>query len=265
MENSLKFNLAHSLPLLTILFLFSCCKCNDPTDPECSNYDPCLNLTELVADFGSGYRIELDGSDHYNGFFPDTTIFLHGDTIPGTCYFYSYTEIADSFHWKVGDDPRLFKGRELYLEFPSQFHLETIEVQNIVFDNNLCHENNFISDTITKNVVVNKNPDDPLFTPFFNHKYIGTSSESPQDSFEIEILKEIRRVVNFPEGHNGHTLVFRSNYDQIYFHGIWGQTLWLANITVDEFDRKKLYINYKISYDAGETFAWHIYTGYQVE
>lgn len=48
MNKLLKIAFGFSL-LLTSLILFTACDCDDPTNPECSNYAPCWNINEPVT------------------------------------------------------------------------------------------------------------------------------------------------------------------------------------------------------------------------
>lgn len=43
-------NLIIIFSLATLLVLQSC-RCDDPTDPKCKNYDPCFEVQEPTADF----------------------------------------------------------------------------------------------------------------------------------------------------------------------------------------------------------------------
>lgn len=180
------------------ILLVACCTCDDPTDIECANYDPCHDIEPLIASFGAGYILDLPGSDLFNSFYPDTVIYLDGDTIPGTCTFYSYTNNADSFYYKVGQDPSLFTDKQFYLEFSNEFHLEPISVTHIVKGRGECYKNNTSTDTLTRNFVITNQPLDPPNPKFFNSTYSGISTEFPNDAFEIEFKDETREIINLP-------------------------------------------------------------------
>lgn len=253
--------------IYSCLTLFSgCCKCDDPTDPECPNYDPCYEVYEPEAALGAGYILDIPGHSGLNLFFQDTIIYLDGDTIPGTCTFYSYTANADSFYWKVGQDPRVFRGESFYLEFDDQFHLTPIPVELVVMKKNDCFDGGFINDTINKNYVVSSKPFDSPSIKYFNSKYLGISTEFPNDSFEIEFMDDIAWINNFPKGTNGNTNLWDRDFDEVYFWGQSEATIWEGHAKFQPENRRKVVINYRISYDLGETSSnWYEYVGYRVD
>ena len=61
------------------------------------------------------------------------------------------------------------------------------------------------------------------------------------------------------------TFRFRNDYDEIYFSAAKGLILWLGHLKIHEEDRRKITINYKISYDFGETIEWHTFHGTRVD
>lgn len=248
-----------------VLSISSCHKCDNPADPDCPNYDPCFDVEAPTASFGAGYKYSFDGDEDYNGFFQDTTIYFDGDTIPGTCTFYSYTMDADSFYWQVGQDPRVFKGKEFYLEFDENFHLQPINVELIVLKESDCFQGGFVRDSINKNLVVTSNPVESPSISYFNNKYRGISTEFPNDSFDIDFKGDIRWIENLPRGTNGNTSLYRRDFNEVFFSGQSKFTIWMGHAKFQPENRKKVVIRYKVSYDLGETSNWHTYTGYRVE
>lgn len=253
------------LLLTTILGMQSCCKCDDPTNLDCPNYDACYEVEEPVADFGSGYKYSFDAEEGYNGFFPDTTIYLNGDTIPGTCTFYSYTMDADSFYWRVGQDPRLFKGKEFYLEFDDNFHLQPINVELIVLKKSECFEGGFVRDSLTRTLVPSTKYLESPSWEFFRSEYRGISTEFPNDSFDIEFKDDIGWIENMPLGTNGNTALYRRDFDEVFFSGQSNYTVWMGHAKFQPDNRRKVVIRYKVSYDLGETANWYTYTGFRID
>lgn len=248
-----------------VILFQGCCKCDDPSNPECPNYDPCYEVESPIADFGAGYEYFIPGEEDYNNFYRDTTIYLDGDTIPGTCTFYAYTEDVDSFYWKVGQDPRIFRGESFYLEFDDEFHMQPINVQLTVMKMSECFEGGFVRDTLEKILVPDtKYVESPSWT-MFRSKYWGVSTEFPTDSFEIEMKDDIEWIVNLPRGTNGNTALYRRDFDEVFFSGQSNKTIWMGNAKFQPENRRKIVIHYKVSYDLGETANWYTYTGYRVD
>ena len=74
LNNILNFNLL--ITLTVIMLCFNGCKkdtiCNDPTDPNCKNYDPCYGKTPVSADFGI-----YEGINGAQAFNEADTIFIY--------------------------------------------------------------------------------------------------------------------------------------------------------------------------------------------
>ena len=47
---------------------------------------------------------------------------------------------ADSFYWRVGQDSRIFKSKEFYLNFGHNYHLQPINVEVIALKKSECFE-----------------------------------------------------------------------------------------------------------------------------
>jgi hypothetical protein len=108
MKSLLKLTLA----MFVVLFFSTCKKecCQDPTNPECENYDPCYGKT-ITADFFM---------HQFNGWFVDPK-----DEKPENCdtiksngaKFNAYMSGALSYTWRVGSDTREFTGSSLGILF----------------------------------------------------------------------------------------------------------------------------------------------------
>lgn len=269
MRNLLNKTINRHVCIIVLLTLFlgiqSCCKCDDPTNPDCPNYDSCYEVEKPLANFGAGYKYSFDGEDDYNGFFPDTTIYLDGDTIPGTCTFYSYTMDADSFYWRVGQDPRIFRGKEFYLEFDDNFNLLPINVELIVLKESECFEGGFIRDSISKILVPDTKYIESPSWEYFTNKYRGISTEFPDDTFDIEFNDDIEWIENMPRGTNGNTDLYRRDFDEVFFSGQSNFTIWMGHAKFHSENRRKVTIRYKVSYDLGKTANWYTYTSYRID
>ncbi len=267
MRNLLNYNIIKPVFLLIIfsglLIVQSCCKCDDPTNPDCSNYDPCYEVEAPIADFGAGYKYTFEGQENFNNFYPDTILYLDGDTIPSTCTFYSYTMDADSFYWRVGQDPRVFKGKEFYLEFDDNFHLQPINVELIVLKESECFDGGFVRDSLTRTLFPDTKYIESPSWEFFNSEYRGISTEFLNDSFDIEFMDDISWIENMPRGTNGNTALYRRDFDEVFFSGQSNHTIWMGHAKFQIENRRKVVMRYKVSYDLGETANWFTFTGHR--
>ena len=86
------------------------CKCDDVSNPDCPNFDPCFGESSNFADFKMEERIVyLDGGEYFQ---TDTT--LERNHIR----FSLYNENIDSVHWTIGLDPkvRIEKSFDIYFD-----------------------------------------------------------------------------------------------------------------------------------------------------
>jgi hypothetical protein len=98
--------------IMILLLLIQSCKCDNPNDPSCPNYDPCLNVSADFANFKMEERImEFD-----LGAFVETQNTVERNTI----YFSVLDQSVDSVHWFVGNDPyqKIGKNIEVFFKYP---------------------------------------------------------------------------------------------------------------------------------------------------
>ncbi len=193
-------NLSFALIVSIFILLIQSCKCDDPSDPNCPNYDPCLCVTEDFADF------EMEEALFYNGeggyYQTDTT--LENNNVRLTVY----DQSVDSVKWIIGADPTLRTGKSINLSFDEAYGeipVTVIAYKNLAAN---CLGENFGTDTITKSIYVLEWWRAPYFGTFS-----GTTSEDPDTPFFTEIdtisnyrglTKRIRVVLltNFPNGYS---------------------------------------------------------------
>jgi len=102
--------------ILSLLSLAGCKKdsaCNDPTNPECENYDP--NYGKPTADFTMRQSLKPFGfaeKPEEIAEFCDTIVASN----PGVL-FTAKEEGALRYEWKIGDDNRVFRTKEVALDF----------------------------------------------------------------------------------------------------------------------------------------------------
>ena len=169
-----------------ILLLFACKKDiipeNCPAHPQCPDYDPCWYTHTVNADF-----IIFD--TFYMSYVPDFS--LEVDTSwNGTAIHFRALHNNDTYEWKIGSDPNLRTGKEIYLIFGSNI-VGDIPVRLVTTrETDHC--------TIERDTVIKSFhllDVDYADLPFFG-KFKGVKSTHPEDSIEIEIM-----VPDNPPGH----------------------------------------------------------------
>ncbi|HBH05777.1 MAG TPA: hypothetical protein DDX92_04145 [Flavobacteriales bacterium] len=113
------------LAVLAAFSLQTCKHCNDPTNPDCANYDPCWDQTQADASFTIYEVLQEMPIQRLNGFTGEDAA---TDTIINwnTARFKADFE-AEYYEWRVGDDPRVWNTREFTLKFrsiPTYFPVE---------------------------------------------------------------------------------------------------------------------------------------------
>jgi hypothetical protein len=144
---------------ISCILLCGCCKekCTDPTNPACSNYDPCYKALKASFKFG-----EVAGGLHFTS-----------DTVsPEYLAFFAATCDADSFIWYLGGE--VIREKSFVRKYfpPSS----TIPVKLVVKKNKLidgCTKDKLV-DTLSKSLFV---------TPDYGNK--SFSSDTAQ-SKEVE-------------------------------------------------------------------------------
>ncbi len=276
MKNLLKYKF---ILFLGIVLFFSCCKdeCTDARDPDCSNYDPCLTVDYPVADFGVGEHHESFGifqNTKYNGFGVDTTLNFDNDSTYDWVDFYVLSDDVDSVYWTVGSDRRVFRKKSFELRFRNVLPGSPIDVQLVVLKKSDCFEGGFVTDTARRTIVVNLPYNESQAEyHYFRSFYTGTNTEYPGEEYRISVKIDgdansdpyAERLDNIPKGYSGYS--FKEYYyrDELFFWGQDYETIWYGGMKIDEEDRRKITIRYKISYDLGVTSAWHTFEGIRDE
>lgn len=190
--------------LATMLGLVSgCCKdeCQDPSNPECANYDPCYGKQETSADFYTEIK-------RGNRWF-DVEI---GETDGELWRFRAKDSTADEYLWEVGADKFTTKSFTLS-GFPL---LQSIPIKLTVKRykrNTTCYPNDKGEATLTKNIYT-----DYTLPYQFNYitgqvpasstrkliwgKYYGYNKRNPNFKFEFEFRyhapnNNLRRIVTY--------------------------------------------------------------------
>jgi hypothetical protein len=167
MKNSISKKLLFSL----LLLCSRCTKCDDPTNPECLNYNPCINVYRVSADFDiyeKAYESLLQKE-----YRTDTTI---GSNV----IFRAKESKAENYTWYIGSGT--YSGREVELNFGSVKDSTSISVTLIVKKkpNLLCHPKDSEVLISTKKMFINRRE-------FVYHgEWQGYYSDNP---FELSIIE----------------------------------------------------------------------------
>lgn len=184
---------------LSVLAFSGCRKdCDDPTDPDCANYDPCAGYVGADA----GFKIleipiptlgwDCDGEEARDLEFEVDTIFATG----GATHFRAgqAPEPGLSYKWKIGTDARTWTTREFELGF-GQSAIGDIPVTLMIEKPNplACGGTAYSRDTLTKNLHVKRIPDDiytsGTWSPLFG-KWEGYNTDNELSTFQIELGPE---------------------------------------------------------------------------
>jgi hypothetical protein len=151
-------------------------KCTDITNPDCENYNPCYGrTTKPNADFAAhqwgspGYRCYGD-TLFADGTLGWTAVFRAADT----------TQKGTTYKWKVGNDPRVFTDKTIFLPFGQEVIHTTIPVQLIVSRPSDAACLKTVSDTITKSFYFVGLAETKVWG-----KYRGYLKSKPNEIFEI--------------------------------------------------------------------------------
>ncbi len=159
--------------------------CNDPTNPDCKNYDPCYGKEPANASF----NFYLDLSNEYGKYHYNTdTIEMREGGYSALVHFKVDDKNVDSCWWTVGKDARVFTQKEFYLTF--NLWNSPIQVTLIVDKHNAkaCHPDKPIRDTFTKVLTLM-----PLGSSNIFGKYLGYLDGNESDTASIIITNEFRQ------------------------------------------------------------------------
>ncbi|MFM2267474.1 MAG: hypothetical protein RL757_915 [Bacteroidota bacterium] len=190
------FSLLAACLLMGSVVLFEQCKCDkceDPANPECSNYDPCYGVAKTSADFKieertGSYWVETDTVDRYSSI--------------------RFTAIQDgeSYRWLIGADEYNEKSFSL-TSFPHDTWVGvTLIIQRT--PNKNCHPNDRGIDTVYRRFYVWPpwvGPDPTgrfimIQNPYPIHgSYYGGLKSNPSNKFEVTVKdsNEITRGASY--------------------------------------------------------------------
>jgi len=186
--------------------IFGCegCKepvCDDPLNPECPNYDPCLSYEPANADFvvmdtftwitclGEG------GAELFISEVIDTSV------VWGDKHFKALYQ-NDTYRWKIGYDTTVWIEKEFDLYFGNagvgDIPITLITTKN---DPNHCLTEAEMADTITKTIHLVNWEEGEENAPRIFGRYVGVETDYPLDTFIVEISTDLLKgVLNLPNG-----------------------------------------------------------------
>jgi len=183
-------NLLLLTALLGLLAWSGCKRCDDPSNPECRNYDPCYGQTEVSADFEMREYIGRSGEIIWE---LDVTTgkILNRNTL--------ILEAQDSnevdHQWIIGTDPRVRTGLKVPVTLGS--FTGTIEITHIVSGapRQSCHPEDDGVDTLTQTIeVIDFSTEMPYFGTFR-----GVNLHQPQHIFDIDIYYVESNWYGYPD------------------------------------------------------------------
>ncbi|HMQ60445.1 MAG TPA: hypothetical protein PKE06_07245 [Flavilitoribacter sp.] len=185
------------------MLLMSRCKesCDDPTDMNCPNYDPCLSYEPADADF-----MILDS---LTGWVCDGELFgliteVDSLFVPNDLIFRAKHE-NDTYTWKVGTDARTWTEQSFSLDFGIN-GTGDIPVTLVVSKDDPygCLTEEERTDSLTKTVHLyswNSHNSSADTAPPIIGRYFGANEDAPSDTFTLEILgiAPVIGVINLPK------------------------------------------------------------------
>lgn len=179
--------------LLLVALLESGCKketdCDDPTNMECSNYDPCYR-GPLTGDFTMEEILGYGFSDEpYRTTYPNISATVEDTAMKGRTIVFTALDEADRYEWTIGADPRVFRERTVELSFfSSEVNLTptTLAIKLRAYRDNPypCYPEDTVSESVRFITIV------PRSYTALTGKYKGISDFSPSDSFIVDIYQD---------------------------------------------------------------------------
>ena len=193
-----KFSFFLTLGFFFLLLASSCREeeCMDPRNPECENYDPCIDVVETSADFGFFRKFPHESEERIWLAQKDT--FYLGSTA-STLFFRAKNSKMSAYEWRVGLDPRTFTDSLFYLEFGNTSVNLNVTL-NVI--NEKADADCFSLDTgyveMTKSIYLKEIPVGNSW-PMPGNTYRGYNEDNPEHIWEVYI-DEYNKLVNFPDG-----------------------------------------------------------------
>lgn len=175
-------NVVAGLTIVALLFN-SCCKCDDPNNPECPNYtpDPCDGAEPWSAEFTMHHQLSSDIEWYLQDPIYDHDSVWHNKVLICEAV---YLE-ADSFHWQLEGDPQIHTGPVLTIEFNQSY--PEVNITLVVFGK---AETCFPSEATVKSVTKTIHLVERWELPIWGKKYSGAFTDDPNTVLTAEFYFE---------------------------------------------------------------------------
>ncbi|MBX7206183.1 MAG: hypothetical protein K1X81_12235 [Bacteroidia bacterium] len=161
--------------VLTLLFTNSCQHCNDPTDPDCGNYNPCYDV-DGKADFECApYLLE------------NTDLLTKCDTlIAGSLLAWiGSRKEYDTYKWKIGSDTNYRKGKSFSIYFDKPYGTIAVTLIGTRKPKPYCLPGDDGVDTFTKSITIVD-----FKATVLDGSYRGSFIHNPSETFDIQIAHD---------------------------------------------------------------------------
>jgi len=187
---------------LANLMLNSCKKCQDPRNPDCENYNPCIDAKATSAAF------TIKEAPYTQIIEPRLTDFLMDtDSVYfSSVFFEARQQDADSFIWQIGTETQPRYGKQVNVVFPDNLRGTSFNIRLIVKrkPNTACFPNDDGIDTLTRRFYFVRF-NEPLS---WEGTYYGSDDDKPDSMYTIVLGhsydeaedEDILKVFGIPRG-----------------------------------------------------------------
>ncbi|PPK87499.1 hypothetical protein CLV84_0442 [Neolewinella xylanilytica] len=259
----MRFFSSFTIGLFSCLLLVGCKKeiCNDPTDPDCPNYEYCTTVENLSADFTTYVFSEFNPGFGDGELYP-VELVVRDTTFGGLLHFRALDESADTYEWKFPRDARTFSGQITRGQFPPDVINGEVSLKLTTLRNEVkCPDRGAEVAEHTEKIFIVP-PDADFNIRPITGQFIGNNTSEPDSAnFVITFFEDTEyvkgdtlvRIKNFPRnaanGERFDNPILFNNYKEFYIEPT-------ANICCDRVhgygqlsdDKQDLRIEYK-TYD----------------
>lgn len=221
--------------LLLLLFSIQNCKkdcndnCNDPNNPNCGNYNPCLSVKPVSADFIMGAMVSSNFKiKEYNLPYIEDSIFSQGGDLKDLFLYFKANETGAKYKWLLGAEVitdsvfvRDFRG------VPEGEYSITLIIEKK--PNTICFPNDDGKDTLTKSFWILPVYQTPivgkykvLFEGFTDSSIVQIKPWKSKDNIKWPVLDSIsKNHLSF--------INFDNSMDTIESYKIISRSLWTGS------------------------------------
>lgn len=173
MKNFLSLLCLITAMVCSLLFTTGCRHCDDPTNPDCGNYNPCYGVSDVAS---------FECSEYFD---ENTDLLVKCDTMvfngASSSIFKSNRDYL-TYDWQIGSDTNLRHGKTFAITFNKSFGTIPVTLIGKRAPNPKCIPNDDGVDTLTKLITIVDWKASPLIG-----RYTGSLVSNPKDTFTIEI------------------------------------------------------------------------------